>query len=89
MTKKKSVEEEPLDPVPEPKEKVPTVKGTPRYTKPNEIDFEVHRDGTQARVHIISYDRSTDQLAIKAYALVESAFEDKKRKKKTKDVNYG
>lgn len=82
MTKKK--EEIPLDPIPDPKPK--QVKPAGFRTKANEVEYEVHADGVQVRVRILSYDNTTEQATAKALILVEEAYKRKKKEVVGRDV---
>jgi RNase H-fold protein (predicted Holliday junction resolvase) len=54
--------------------------------KPNEIDYEIHRDNKMFRVHIMSYDERTSTLAARVELMADHALKEEKKKKK--DPNY-
>ena len=55
-------------------------------TKANEAEYEVHADGVQVRVRIVSYDNTTREVVAKALVLVEEAFKRKKKEVAGRDV---
>lgn len=65
-----------------PKEAKPVATGT----KANEAEYEVHADGVQVRVRIVSYDNTTREVVAKALVLVEEAYKRKKKEVAGRDV---
>ena len=55
-------------------------------TKANEAEYEVHADGVQVRVRIVSYDNTTREVVAKALVLVEEAFKRKRKEVARRDV---